>query len=130
MVTYEQTVFGRCFSIPRLRIPAGHNPETFRMYEAAEAGSIPVVPIDKTYRKHACADSLQPIIDSGAPFIFINDWSELAFHLRAHARDSKTYNRRAKDVRAWYVAYMRNTTRRVETLLETRWLERRLPLTL
>ena len=28
--------------------PAGHNPECYRMYEAAEAGSIPIVPLDET----------------------------------------------------------------------------------
>jgi len=57
--------------------PSGHNPECFRIFEAIEAGSIPVVALDDEYDKHACPNALGKMIDTGAPFIILNTWTEL-----------------------------------------------------
>jgi hypothetical protein len=65
--------------------PTGHNPECFRLlYEAMEAGSIPVVVLDDEYIHHdACPNALRPLLleqdattatDNNAnasPFLFV-----------------------------------------------------------
>ena len=100
--------------------PAGHNPECFRMYEAAESGSIPIVPLDRTYLAHSCRKALDPIIRSRAPFIFIAEWSQLRDYLDDFYKRPEKYEAQQRAVRAWYASYMANATRAFEALLEQR----------
>ncbi|EDQ90626.1 uncharacterized protein MONBRDRAFT_16245 [Monosiga brevicollis MX1] len=56
--------------------PAGLNTECYRWYEAAAAGSIPIVE-DVTQPPTCGRDPLALMKEHGAPFIYIKTWSEL-----------------------------------------------------
>ena len=42
-----------------------------------EAGSIPIVAIDKEYNDHPCKNAYLPFIKYNAPFVFLTDWKLL-----------------------------------------------------
>jgi len=65
--------------------PSGYNPESFRVYEACEAGAIPVLVLDEAVYNHTCPDAFDPFIKSGAPFVFLRDWSQASNVLAALA---------------------------------------------
>jgi hypothetical protein len=105
--------------------PSGHNPETFRLFEAAEAGSIPIV--DYTGHGNAgdddggggrsgseCADPWRPFLDSGAPFIWVEDWTGLEALLERLRSDPEALARRQQDLSNWLKAFMRGAVGTVE----------------
>jgi hypothetical protein len=104
--------------------PQGHNPEAYRIFEAAEAGSIPILVLDHFYRQHECAGAFAPLIQQGAPFVFLNSWHELPAFLDAVAKDPPRQQRMQADVMAWYGAYMRKTALQFEQLMEARAADR------
>ena len=54
-------------------VPIGHSPECYRLYEALEAGSIPVV-VDNPYtRKERCGDPWLEFRDSGL-LVILKSW--------------------------------------------------------
>ena len=59
--------------------PAGHNPESSRMNEAIEAGSIPVMVRNDLYinskDQHKCLDALERWYD--APILVLDSWKDL-----------------------------------------------------
>ena len=59
--------------------PIGHNPEAHRIYEAAAAGSIPIIAIDDDYKRLKCKMPLAPIIDSD----FLGSFSTTGLHFQA-----------------------------------------------
>jgi hypothetical protein len=100
--------------------PAGNNPECFRVYEALEAGSIPVVPLDHAYRRHRCKNSLLPWIETGAPMIFVSNWSQLVGILRDLDDHPKRADAMQKQAMAWYEWFMRDIVARFEATLDAR----------
>lgn len=63
--------------------PAGHNPESYRIYEALMVGSIPIIHDtclardDFGVTRCSCEGWTRFLKETGAPFPFIADWSEL-----------------------------------------------------
>jgi hypothetical protein len=66
--------------------PAGHNPECFRLYEAAIMGSIPVVALDESYTNHSCPNAFVPFYEYNdddnnkngtLPFVVLDNWTML-----------------------------------------------------
>eukprot|EP00667_Euglena_gracilis_P008194 EG_transcript_8296 len=55
-------------------VPSGKNLECFRMWEALEAGSIPIV-VNRV--QPSCGDSWVPFGEPGSQVVFLNDWEEL-----------------------------------------------------
>uniref|UniRef100_A0A7S1XBJ5 RXYLT1 C-terminal domain-containing protein n=1 Tax=Compsopogon caeruleus TaxID=31354 RepID=A0A7S1XBJ5_9RHOD len=98
--------------------PVGHHPECFRMYEAMDAGSIPIIALDETYQKKDCKDGLYPMIQEGAPFPFLRTWDELPSFLEkwVKARPSEI-DELQKRITDWYEKYMRARTLEFETRL-------------
>ena len=95
--TYMRTLFDSAFTLS----PAGHNPECFRLYESVEAGSIPVISLDKEYKQHACKeDSLFHWIDS--PIVIVESWNELVPTLQGMLANPEELDKRQEDLRAWY----------------------------
>lgn len=96
--TLGQSVFTLC--------PAGHSPEAFRIYEAAAAGSIPVVALGDGYREHMCQAAYEPFVQAGAPFVFLETWADLP-RLLAKAKTSPgwTADLQAR-VRPWFDTFM------------------------
>jgi len=77
--------------------PAGHNPECFRLYEAVESGSIPIV---VQTEHHACKDSLYYWRDS--PIIFLQKWDDLFPTIENLLEDMAALNQRQADLQQWY----------------------------
>ena len=100
--------------------PAGGNPECFRLWEALEAGSIPVVPLDETYHQHPCSDSLLPLRQSAAPIIFVRGWMELPGILKDLNDHPTRADQMQKEALAWYERFMRDTAARFEATLDAR----------
>lgn len=101
--------------------PAGHNIECFRFWEAAEAGSIPVLIANEGsqhggYNVTESGCQLHPDIMAHAPFIFANDLHEAWRSMLALAADPSALDRRAAQVREWYSQYLRRSMERVENL--------------
>jgi len=110
--------------------PSGHNPETFRLYEAAEAGSIPIV----DYTGHGtvvdddggggrsgseCGDPWRPFLDSGAPFIWVEDWTGLEALLETLRSDPEALAKRQAELLAWLKAFMRGAVGSVEQAMSS-----------
>jgi hypothetical protein len=99
--------------------PAGHSPECFRLFEAVEAGSIPVMSRadlhgehhPEAYRRreyrhapHPCKDSLQHWYD--APIVVLDSWRDLYPTVERLMEDPVELDRMQSNLRSWYKGYM------------------------
>lgn len=117
---YRQVLLNSTFTL----CPDGHNPEAFRLYEACAAGSIPIVALGKVYQEHKCHHGLLPLIKSGAPFVFLNDWDELQpFLIKVH-KNQELLQRMQVNVMEWYAKYMKTIAREFENRLLMRYNQR------
>ena len=105
---YRSVVVDSIFTLS----PPGKNPECYRLWEAAEAGSIPVVVRNGT--GHPCHGALDPYRD--APFLWVDDLAHAFDRMVALAADPHALEAAARSVRDWYAALSRRTIRRVEAL--------------
>ena len=64
-----------CLNLCILCVQSGHNPETYRIFEAVESGSIPVVETQNA--KNNCSSPWFPFKASKAPFVFVDDWENI-----------------------------------------------------
>eukprot|EP00051_Salpingoeca_urceolata_P000682 m.35301 g.35301 ORF g.35301 m.35301 type:complete len:544 (-) comp10911_c0_seq2:62-1693(-) len=87
--------------------PKGHSVEQFRIYEAIEAGSIPVVERDGQY----AVEHLPPAYFS-SPIVFVETWDDLPALLPT--LDPK---QRQIDLMQWYERYMADKVGELEALL-------------
>ena len=86
--------------------PAGHNPECFRLFEAADAGSIPVLlRADLHGGPRRCGSSLEGWRD--APLLVLESWSDLHSAIGALVADPAALDARQERLRGWYEGYMR-----------------------
>ena len=109
--TYMKTLLESTFTLS----PSGHNPQCYRLFEAVEAGSIPVIALDKDYREHACKDSLSHWLN--APIVIVESWNEVMPTLQKMLEDPEALDKRQADLRAWYDKYMRTTVTNFESFL-------------
>lgn len=117
---YRRVLMNSSFTL----CPQGHNPEAYRIYEAAEAGSIPILVLDSSYKSHECKCSFKPLIDSGAPFVFLEHWGQLPSFLFAVQKDPLRIQRMQANVMNWYSKFMRRVALNFETILEARFQDR------
>jgi len=110
---YRQVVLNSVFTL----CPQGHNPEAYRIYEACEAGSIPIVVLDHHYRSHECQGAFTPLIVQGAPFVFLNGWHELPAFMEMIMQDPARIQRMQADSMAWYSAFMRKVANQFEQVM-------------
>jgi len=97
--------------------PAGHNSEAFRIFEAVEAGSIPVIALNEGYKRHACEDSFAPFLKTGAPFVVLNDWKELPEVLESLISNPEELMKRQESLLQWNKRFWIETTSRFECLV-------------
>jgi hypothetical protein len=106
--------------------PTGHNPECFRIYEAIEAGSIPIVIVgDGEYDTHPCRESMRPLLlmddhdndNEDTPLVVLKDWNQLNDTLTRLLQDPMALNRRQAQLRRWYHDFMRRRVLQLEALL-------------
>ncbi|KAL7435658.1 hypothetical protein ACHAXH_005413 [Discostella pseudostelligera] len=115
--SYTEVLLDSIFTLS----PAGHNPECFRMFEAVEAGSIPVLVKDdlyaSTYVRGACLESLQHWRD--APILVLDSWDDLYPTVVRLLGDLEALHKMQRDLGEWYEGYMRKIVRDFEDFLMT-----------
>lgn len=110
--------------------PAGHSPECFRLFEAVEAGSIPILTHDDLHgahhpdadkRKgfknvpHPCKDSLYHWYD--APMVVLDSWDELYPTVERLLSDARALDAMQDNMRRWYDSYMRKIVAEFENFV-------------
>ncbi len=113
--SYTEVLLDSIFTLS----PAGHNPECFRMFEAVEAGSIPVMVKDDLFASAsgACLEPLQHWRD--APILVVDSWDDLYPTVVRLLGDKVALDKVQRDLRAWYEGYMRKIVRDFEDFLMT-----------
>jgi hypothetical protein len=115
---YRQILLNSVFTL----CPTGHNPEAYRIFEALEAGSIPILSLDPWYYHHRCKSAFRPFRDAGAPFIYLNGgWNKLEGILENRMSNMTWLKERQQAVRTWYKNWMHDTAIRFERILEARY---------
>jgi hypothetical protein len=118
---YKRVLLQSAFTL----CPTGHNPEAYRIFEALEAGSIPILAIDPWYEKARCQDAFKPFKDSGAPFIYLNGgWRQLVSFFERRGTNATWVKERQQAVLAWYKKWMNSVALRFEAILEHRYQKR------
>ena len=120
---YMRVVLDSVFTLS----PAGHNPECFRMFEAVEAGSIPILTHDDLYgsrhptltRKyrivpHPCANAL--LHWYGAPIVVLDSWDDLYPTVERLLADPAGLDDLQRRLRHWYDEYMRGAVAKFEDI--------------
>ncbi|CAB9496815.1 UDP-D-xylose:ribitol-5-phosphate beta1,4-xylosyltransferase [Seminavis robusta] len=114
--SYMQVLLDSTFTLA----PSGHNPECFRLYEAIEAGSIPVFVRDDDYDNQNCKQSLHWWFDvePKAPIVVLqNSWEEMYPTVQKLLQDPAALDEQQARLRVWYGNYMRRVTAEFETFL-------------
>ncbi|GBG33472.1 UDP-D-xylose:ribitol-5-phosphate beta1,4-xylosyltransferase [Hondaea fermentalgiana] len=119
-VEYKQILVDSVFTL----CPQGHNPEAYRIYEACEAGSIPIVVLDEYYRSHECEGAFLPLITQGAPFVFLNSWTELPAYLEYILQHPERIQQMQMDTMEWYSKFMTKVATQFETVMTLRFSDR------
>jgi len=118
---YRKVIINSTFTL----CPDGHNPEAYRLFEACEAGSIPIVAMDQYYTSHPCQHAFAPFIQSGAPFVYLNGWRGLGPFLKKMMANPAELRRMQANVMDWYSKYMRAKATEFESVLVGRFERRR-----
>lgn len=88
--------------------PAGHNPECYRMFEAVEAGSIPVFVKNDLYvtetHHHPCKEALHHWYD--APILVLESWDDLFPTMERLMGNMDALDEMQVNLRMWYDEYM------------------------
>eukprot|EP00051_Salpingoeca_urceolata_P005781 m.77130 g.77130 ORF g.77130 m.77130 type:complete len:462 (+) comp14537_c1_seq3:3177-4562(+) len=95
--------------------PKGRSLDTFRLYEAMEAGSIPVIELQDGYAR----EHLPPPYFK-SPMVFVERWDDAPETMARLAADPMRINQRQREVMAWYKAFMGSVTTAIEAKLEER----------
>ena len=107
--------------------PSGHNPEAFRLYEAFEAGSIPIIALDDEYRNHGCTDSFAPMIETGAPMVILKNWNELPARIAQLAANPDKVAIMQEQLERWNSNYWYWITFRFECMVLTQHFLGKIP---
>lgn len=99
-----ETVFALC--------PKGHSVEQFRIYEAIEAGAIPVLEMAPKIRGKFPAT----YFDSG--MLFVEKWDNIPAEMLALTKDAATLLRRQQRIQDWYKSFMAGKLIELEEALE------------
>jgi hypothetical protein len=96
-------------------IPAGNSPETIRLYDALEAGAIPLM------LKSGFVESKDAL--DHPPFVLLNAWSELpaAYAPYADAKNPAVIaalEKKQRDVMAWWAKFKTAQQRKVKDLID------------
>ena len=112
---YVQVLYDSTFTLT----PAGHNPECYRIYEAIEAGSIPILVHDDLYitdeKQHVCVGALVHLYD--APLVVLESWKELSSTVEGLLKDTVELNAMQDRLTLWYETYMKKVVADFEDLM-------------
>ncbi len=119
---YMRVVLDSVFTLS----PAGHNPECFRMFEAVEAGSIPILTHDDLHGSrhptrflyrvvpHPCANALLHWYE--APIVVLDSWDDLYPTVERLLADPAGLDDLQRRLRHWYDEYMRGAVAKFEDI--------------
>jgi len=105
--------------------PAGHNPECYRLFEALEAGSIPVLVKDDmttSYVQH-CKGPLHHWQD--APVLVLDTWDDVVPAVERLMADKVALDEMQINVLIWYEEYMRKVVRGFEEFMSESYRKER-----
>lgn len=116
---YMQVVLDSAFTLS----PAGHNPECFRLYEAIEAGSIPILTKDDMRgvwdhigaKEHPCKDAMEHWYT--APLVILDTWDDLFPTVERLLSDPVELDKLQNNLLRWYDDYMHLTMTKFEDLI-------------
>lgn len=109
--------------------PGGHSFETFRFWEAVDAGSIPVLvlqgPIEPykaalAPRSGICRDPFRRVLDTKPPIVIMEDWAAAMTFLDERRRDPELRLKLAweqRKLKAWSTRYWRSVARQIDNSL-------------
>lgn len=120
---YRRVLLNSSFTL----CPDGHNPEAYRIYEALEAGSIPIVALDQYYLSHECQHAFAPLLQSGAPIVYLNSWTGLKPFLASVYNKPELLVKMQADAMAWYARWMKNKAMEFESVMEENFKRRTQP---
>jgi hypothetical protein len=111
---YQQIMLQSMFAI----CPKGHSVEQFRIYEAIEAGAIPVMDLQDGY----LAQHLPPAYLE-SPMLLLNGWDTVVDEMVKLWKDPVALHKRQQRLLSWYEQYMRSKMIELEVVLESRATE-------
>eukprot|EP00043_Microstomoeca_roanoka_P011304 m.106658 g.106658 ORF g.106658 m.106658 type:complete len:464 (+) comp15159_c1_seq1:209-1600(+) len=98
--------------------PKGHSVEQFRIYEAIESGSIPVICYEQNYvREYLPPEMIH------SPIVFVHTWEEAAEKMMSLYQNPAALLSRQIALVTWYDDYMRARVSDVESILEQKMSE-------
>lgn len=109
---YMHAVLDSVFTVS----PGGGNPECFRLFEAVEAGSIPILvksDLNAGGRGGRCVGSLNHWAD--APILLLDTWEDLYPTVEKLMGDLVALDEMQNNLRVWYDGYMRNVVGEFES---------------
>ena len=104
--TLQASVFTLC--------PKGHSVEQYRIYEALEAGSIPVLELHGDYLR----TKLPPEYFVSSGLLFVESWSDAPAAMQKLVMDQAALDARQQQISKWYTGYMRSKVDEIEHALE------------
>jgi len=112
---YAATLLNSAFTLA----PTGHNPESYRIFESIEAGSIPVIALDDSYKSHPCIDALASIRETLGKdgMIFLDSWNDLPRELSRLLQNKTELDARQRRLNEWYKIFMKAQVERLEAVL-------------
>eukprot|EP00730_Choanoeca_flexa_P005581 TRINITY_DN11979_c1_g8_i1.p1 TRINITY_DN11979_c1_g8~~TRINITY_DN11979_c1_g8_i1.p1 ORF type:complete len:529 (+),score=60.66 TRINITY_DN11979_c1_g8_i1:116-1702(+) len=102
----EDSVFTLC--------PKGHSVEQYRIYEAVESGSIPVLALEGGYTLSHLPPSYT---DSG--MVFVDDWKDAPHAMVTLLSNPSALLDRQRRLLAWYADYMHGRIAALETAIQS-----------
>lgn len=104
--------------------PRGHSPECYRLYEAIETGSIPIVTKRDIfmYKNKLCKDPLK--FWHTAPVVVMESWDELYPTVEKLLGDMKRLEEMQLELRQWYDEMMRGVVGKFEEYMVQSWVSR------
>lgn len=100
-------------------VPGGKSPETFRMYEAIDAGAIPVFSRDSSYKLARCNDAFKLLRDSGLPMVWVEGWKKAPRVIDELLKNPSELDKMQRDLLAWKKSFWTNVSRAVDCEIMT-----------
>ena len=109
---YSEVMMQSAFSI----CPKGHSVEQFRIYEAIESGSIPVMDLKDGY----LAEHLPPAYMDSPMLLLTDGWDSVVDEMQRLWDNPAELRKRQQALITWYDDYMKGMMSEIEGVLESR----------
>jgi len=96
--------------------PEGSNAESFRIYEAIESGSIPVLVHSA---KTTCNDPYKELLEDGAPMTILDSWDDFPERIHYLIQHPEEMDLIQTSLKEWRNRFWKRVTSRVEKVLES-----------